>query len=63
MIQYHTLISAIYADTRFRNIEKVESTITWGYLDSVGVPTIGVGFNLRDPVVLKNGDRFIFMER
>jgi GH24 family phage-related lysozyme (muramidase) len=52
MIQYRTLASTIYIETRFTNIEKVEGTIPWAYLDSVGVPTIGIGFNLRDPRVL-----------
>src|SRR3990170_8636933 len=48
MIRYHLLTPTAYSDTRFTHIEKVEKTIPWAYLDSVGVPTIGIGYNLRD---------------
>ncbi len=51
MIRYNTLSPEAYREQRFSHIERVEATIPRPYLDSRGIPTMGIGFNLRDPFV------------
>ena len=47
--QWHASASqTAYQDLRFDFLKRVEDTRTLPYLDSKQIPTIGVGFNLRD---------------
>lgn len=50
--QWHASTSQMaYQDLRFDFLKRVEDTRTLPYLDSKQIPTIGVGFNLRDLTV------------
>lgn len=50
--QWHASTSqTAYQDLRFDFLKRVEDTRTLPYLDSKQIPTIGVGFNLRDLTV------------
>ena len=42
-----------YTRLRFDIILKAESSVATPYLDTKGIPTIGIGFNLRDDNILK----------
>jgi GH24 family phage-related lysozyme (muramidase) len=49
MIQFHEITSAtVYEDGRFSLISEAEGLRTAAYLDTSGIPSIGIGFNLRD---------------
>lgn len=48
MINYHTLSEAAYKTARYDFKKQLEGMELDAYVDSVGKPTIGVGFNLRD---------------
>ncbi len=48
-MQWRTSASqTVYQDLRFDLLTRVEDTRTLPYLDSKQIPTVGVGFNLRD---------------
>ena len=47
-LSYHTLSGAAYEDLRYEHIKVSEGESLLAYLDSKGIATIGVGFNLRD---------------
>lgn len=48
-MQWHTSANqTAYQDLRFGFLKQVEDTRTLPYLDSKQIPTVGVGFNLRD---------------
>ena len=47
--QWHASASqTAYRDLRFDFLKRVEDTRTLPYLDSKQIPTVGIGFNLRD---------------
>jgi hypothetical protein len=55
-MNYHTLSDAAYKDLRYRLIVQLEESgnpKSLTYLDSKDIPTIGIGFNLRDDSVRK----------
>lgn len=41
-----------YTRVRFNYISQFEGVKTYAYLDKKGIPTIGIGFNLRDDNIL-----------
>lgn len=47
-LSYHTFSGAAYEDLRYEHIKVSEGESLLSYLDSKGIATIGVGFNLRD---------------
>jgi len=50
MLNFHALSDAAYKDLRYRvlvNVEETGNPKSIAYLDSKGIPTIGIGFNLR----------------
>ncbi len=52
-LSYHTLDTAAYEDLRYDHIKVAEGVKPRAYLDTARplIPTIGFGFNLRDPDV------------
>jgi rRNA maturation protein Rpf1 len=50
MLNFHNLSDAAYKNLRYRVLVSVEETgnpKSTTYLDSKGIPTIGIGFNLK----------------
>ena len=52
MITFHSPESPTYQQYRYSLISKTESVEPTAYLDSKGIPTIGIGFNLQDGDIL-----------
>ncbi|BAU49418.1 hypothetical protein SVA_2870 [Sulfurifustis variabilis] len=53
-ITFHTITNTTtYRDLVYNTLKSsgYEGTVYWAYADSKGIPTIGIGFNLRDPAV------------
>ena len=50
-LQYHALGTDNYSQSRYDFLKKVEGSEALSYRDSAGIPTIGVGFNLRVPKI------------
>ncbi|MBP7528661.1 MAG: hypothetical protein KA801_12085 [Syntrophorhabdaceae bacterium] len=46
-MQCHFLNAQTYYNQRFELLKKVEGVVLTAYVDSKGIPTIGIGFNLR----------------
>ncbi len=51
-IEYHEQTSQDYADLRYEIVRNTEGMWHVVYPDSEGIPTTGVGFNLRESSVL-----------
>ncbi|MDP2832526.1 MAG: hypothetical protein Q8Q28_04370 [Pseudomonadota bacterium] len=64
MITFNPLDRTAYTQLRFDLIRKTEGVKPAAYLDGVGIPTIGIGFNLKDDAVRELVlDAFKVMER
>src|SRR5687768_14626508 len=46
-VDFHILTDGNYRSLRLKTISAVEGAILCPYVDAVGVPTIGIGFNLQ----------------
>src|SRR5262245_11970904 len=51
MITFNLLTDAQYQSSRLSLLVLTEGAIKTPYVDTVGIPTIGIGFNLQDPTI------------
>ncbi len=54
VFSWHTLAASNYKEDRLSFIGAAEGFELQAYLDTASIPTIGIGFNLRDPNILKS---------